>query len=532
MHHFFEEKIVKEEKLYRIIEIVAAIAVTIVLAVIVILGSRFNYVYKNEAQIPNIVFVIGTVVVLGSYYLLKKRNIIFKNKSTQNKELIAPMVKMKLQLDRRNLAMMSAILLGVQIVVAWQIYFKTGWDCGKIVQMAQQVAYNYDDIGSDMYFSMYPNNVLLVAVFAAVLRFTKFIGLGADYFPLVMVGCLLVNMAGFFMADAIRKLTGRNWLALASWGVYMVLSGLSPWISIPYSDTYSILFPILCVWMYLYRDEKNKILVWGGIGFVGWIGYYIKPTVILVVFGIIAIEIWNGICTYNKSEKKKYIRNTVMAVSAFALAVLMAASINDIAREKMGFTPMESKKFTPVHYAMMGLNYDTGGTYDQTDVNFSASSSSVKERNQNAIEEIGNRLSEMGVKKVAVHTLRKMLTNFNDGTFAWGREGEFYWNIQKRTNGLAYELRSYYYDGGEMYEIFHTFSQMVWVVILCLITGIAFPPKGMSDKRISTVLVGILGIMCFVMVFEARARYLYLYSPVFILAAALGLERFLDWCDE
>lgn len=519
----------KEDKVYRIIEIIAACVISIILMVIVVLGNRFNYVYKNLAQIPNIVFVLITAASLGVFYRLSKKRILSGRKNNASNNLTAPVARMKLQLERRNLLLLSIILLGVQMIVAWQIYFKTGWDCGKIVQMAQQVAYYYDDIGSDLYFSMYPNNVLLVAVFATVLRFTKFIGFHADYFPLVMVSCLLVNLAGFFMADCIRKLTKKNWLALGFWGVYMVLAGLSPWISIPYSDTYSILFPVLCVWLYVFRDEKSKILVWGGIGFAGLIGYYIKPTVLLVVAGIVVLEIWNSICTYDRRERKKCIRGWITTAGTFLLAVLFAASVNDAAREKMGLTPIESKKFTPAHYAMMGLNYDTGGTYDQWDVNYSVAATSVKERNKNALQEIGRRVSEMGVFGILSHNARKMLTNFNDGTFAWGREGEFYWNIQEKNNGLATSLRSYYYDGGSNYEIFHTFTQAMWVVMLCLMVCIAFPCKLRSKKTTAAVMLGLLGIICFVMIFEARARYLYLYSPLFILAAALGLERFVEW---
>lgn len=518
----------KEERLYRIIEIMAAVTVSVILIVIIILDNFANYVYKNSAAIPNIVFALLVAAALFGYFFLMRKGLLHKMQKDRESSMPSD-TKMKLQLERSNLILLSIILLGIQIIVAWQIYFKTGWDCAKIVQMAQRVAFYYDDIGSDIYFSMYPNNVLLVAIFAAVLRFTGFIGFNADYFPLVMIGCLMVNMAGFFMADCIRKLTKRNWLALIAWGLYMVLAGLSPWISIPYSDTYGILFPVLCIWLYTYRDEKSRLLVWGGIGFAGGIGYFIKPTVILVVWGIIALEIWNNICSYNRRNRKKCVRNWITIAGALFLSFLLAAGINDLAREKMGFTPIKSKEFTPMHYAMMGLNYATGGTYDQYDVNFSAGAMSVKERNNNALKEIGNRISDMGVTGMAAHTVRKMLTNFNDGTFAWGREGEFYWNIQEKNTGLANLLRSYYYDGGSNYEIFHTFSQAMWVVILCLILCIALPAEEKPERTTASVLAGILGIICFVMLFEARARYIYLYSPLFILAAAIGWERFLEW---
>ena len=519
----------KEENLYRLIEYIVSAVIAVILLVLLLLGNRFNYVYKSFCKVPNYIFVAGIVLMRGGYYLIHKKKILFAKKRKKGKFEPSTVVRLKLQLERRNLALLSIILFGVQLIVAWQIYFKTGWDCGTLIKTAQAVAYRYADIGSNAYFSMYPNNVLLVAIFAAILRFTRFLGFNADYFPLVMIGCLLVNMAGFFMADCIRKLTKKNWIALAAWGMYMVLAGLSPWISIPYSDTYSILFPVFCIWLYMYRTEKNKYFIWFGIGFVGFIGYYIKPTVLLVVFVLMALETWHFIINFDKNQKKKGLKSAVTIVGALLFAVLFATSANEAARQKMGFTPDETKKFTPLHYMMMGLNYDTCGTYDQQDVNYSASALSVKERNRNAVEEIGNRISDMGLHGLVSHGTRKLLTNFNDGTFAWGKEGEFYWNIQNKNNGLSHQLRSYYYEDGIYYPLFQVLSQGMWVLTLILIVCLALPQEGKADRTVAAVLLGLLLIICFVMLFEARARYLYLYSPVFILAAALGLERFLEW---
>ena len=76
----------KEDKVYRIIEIIAACVISIILMVIVVLGNRFNYVYKNLAQIPNIVFVLITGTSLGAFYMLSKKRILSgrKNNASNN----------------------------------------------------------------------------------------------------------------------------------------------------------------------------------------------------------------------------------------------------------------------------------------------------------------------------------------------------------------------------------------------------------------------------------------------------------------
>lgn len=521
----------KENNLYRLIEVVMAIIISGILFILIFIDKRFNYVFENFCVIPNWGIVGVIALIIFGYVFLHNKVHNGNRENRKNTENSVLMNKMQIKLERRNLWLMSVVFFGVQLIVAWQIYFKTGWDCGDLVQMAQKVAFEYADIGNDAYFAMYPNNVLLVAVFAAVLRFVDFLGFHADYFPLIMVGCLLVNLAGFFMADTIRKLTEKHTLALAAWGLYVFLVGLSPWISIPYSDTYSILFPILCIWLYVNRTEKNKYRIWAGIGFAAWIGHYIKPTVLLVFIVLIGLEIWHFLCKMKEMSKNDLRKGTIRTINfilVLALSVGLATGLNGLAKHKMGCSMDEDKQFTAVHYLMMGLNYSTCGTYDQNDVNFSASAANVSERNKQAFTEAGNRISEMGVKGFATHLLRKVLTNFNDGTFAWGHEGEFYWNIPEKNNGLAKWLRSYFYEGGSNTAIFQCTTQIAWMIVLCMLPCFFIRRRREIGQQRAAICLSIVAICCFVMVFEARARYLYLYSPVFILAATLGLERLIE----
>ncbi len=44
-------------------------------------------------------------------------------------------------------------------------------------------------------------------------------------------------------------------------------------------------------------------------------------------------------------------------------------------------------------------------------------------------------------------------------------------------------------------------------------------------------MLAIIGISLFLTIFEARARYLYCYSPIFIVAAAKGLFNIKDFFD-
>lgn len=514
-----------ENRIYRFFEILGAGLLALILLVLVVIDNRFNYVYQTFCIVPNFIIVaVFVLVVLGIRWFTKKRGTeIGSGKTLLHTQLDA---KQQNRLERIQFVILAVILFVIQLIVAWQIYFKTGWDCGTLVKTAQEIAFRNGDIADSAYFSMYPNNTFLVAVFVVILRITAAIGSQSDYFVLVAFGCLLVNVAGFLMTECVRKITGKQWLAMTAWVVYVILAGLSPWISIPYTDTYSIIFPILCVWFFLCKTEKNKYLMYALIGFFGTIGSFIKPTSIFVLLAFAIVEGIHFLSNILVEKKgKEEIKKLCCLLVVMVATVLLAFGLKSFVEYKMGCAPDEDKAFTPAHYLMMGLNYQSGGTYDQGDVNFSASAPNVEERNRQALQEAGNRLSQMGLKGIGIHFTRKLLTNFNDGIFSWGNEGEFYWNIPERNNPLARVLRNFYYESGSAYDIFQLVGQTAWIFVLISMVGLLKKGRKTEDMLHAILIISLIGICCFVMLFEARARYLFLYCPLFVLCGALGLER-------
>ena len=120
-----------------------------------------------------------------------------------------------------------------------------------------------------------------------------------------------------------------------------------------------------------------------------------------------------------------------------------------------------------------------------------------------------------------------MLTTFNDGTFAWGQEGGFYAFVPTELNSrMAPFLRSIYCGTGLRTQCFFVVAQMVWLSILLLSTcSCLVKSNTVSNKRIYIIWLAILGLIGFELLFEVRARYLYIYAPVFCLLATVGMER-------
>ena len=63
---------------------------------------------------------------------------------------------------------------------------------------------------------------------------------------------------------------------------------------------------------------------------------------------------------------------------------------------------------------------------------------------------------------------------------------------------------------------------------LCFCSLIVIRGHKYRDYRETSILAVMFMIMCFLMIFEARARYLYLYSPVIYMVASIGLKRLIE----
>ena len=172
---------------------------------------------------------------------------------------------------------------------------------------------------------------------------------------------------------------------------------------------------------------------------------------------------------------------------------------------------------------MMGLNEDTNGVFSQDDIDFSASFKTVEERNANNIEVIKQRLRDFGFFGYLKFLAKKTLVVFSDGSFAWGVEGNFYQTVPERFSRFSSILKAIYYNDGANHLLFITIEQVLWFVVLIFLTALGILTKKPDPNKLVLMLI-ITGIVSALMLFEARARYLYHFSPFFVLGASIGLH--------
>lgn len=139
---------------------------------------------------------------------------------------------------------------------------------------------------------------------------------------------------------------------------------------------------------------------------------------------------------------------------------------------------------------------------------------------------VNKRLKEYGASGLALHLVKKTLVNFSDGTFSWGAEGGFYSETYADINSVvAPYLKSLVYNDGSRFHISSSIYQMIWIGVFISMLGCSIGRKNEKLDEIAVMMLGVIGITAFVMLFEARARYLYTFIPLYIMLAVLSLSN-------
>ncbi len=431
-----------------------------------------------------------------------------------------------LSFPKCDINILTLILFVVQAYVFYNTYFYTNqWDPAAIYGNAEIISRGATEGLNHFYFSRYPNNIGIVCFQSILLRLNRISGVWdpEGHFLMILVQCLLSSWTGKLLYDTVCRLTDSGKYALLSWLFYIVLLGLSGWNIITYTDMMSLIFPIAIFSVYLsLQNEKRILLKWIVIiGLTYW-GSLIKPTVAIIFLALLITEIIQLLKHFNLETWRRKFKFFIKTAIAGGVCILLFSMGYQAAVRSTGLNINKNAYVGALHFMMMGLNPDNHGVFHKNDTLLSANITNPSERTHAQIQTIKKRLHDYGPKGFAKHIAKKSLINFNDGTFAWRCEGGFFDVIYPNKNKKAAPfLQSLYLINGSRYRYLAALEQWVWMLTLFTSIGLILIKK----KAALVILLSLIGIILFHSLFEARARYLILYVPFFIMASILSLHH-------
>lgn len=446
---------------------------------------------------------------------------------------------------KRDKTFKRVVLIGTIILIVLQLFiiagarFIAGWDVWFIT--------NIGDTTQIEYFSRYPNQLFLYGAFAGFAHFLQAFGISNYYLGLICLSSLSVAACVPMNAYIAKRIAGHA-VGYGAFVLSAVMCGLSPWIMVPYSDTFGMFFTVFILWCYVCldkqvqnQDEQTSALAgvhvdaridaraccrWFLMGFAVVIGYAIKPTVIFVFVAIVVIELIQWLaslasCSSQASQGSRDLRKTATAIVACVFGVVLAFALTSLVKNST-YDVNENAAFSATHFLMMGANPVSGGVWSVSDVELSDAANTPEERSRANLAEFKNRVMAMDLPQANMFLLKKLLTNFADGTFAWEIEGDFYTQIIG-TNEAVLNFYGISSDASLDNNTFAPLSQVLWLFVL---VGCILIVLGRRPLKAETVIAfTLLMLSAFLMLFEARARYLFLYLPFFIILGAMGWNR-------
>ena len=388
------------------------------------------------------------------------------------------------------------------------------------------------------YFQMSPNNLNITIVLSLVYRLLP------ELRATIWLGALLTNASAVLASLGVYNITGREDVALATGVIGEILVALTWRAFIVYTDNYGMIFVALMLWVYTTRvrpEIKVPLMT-----FFAACASYIKITN-LVVFAALAA---NGLIGWLRTDGRRLnIRR--MALYALSTVVMFGAmlGLQNPIRERCGFKPGPYPKGWQFMF-MVGQTNQTIGTTGGK--NNGVRNTYIKKYKD--LDRVNKALFQRGVRRIRRRGLlgnivfyeKKIDVAYNDGYFT---------NVQlpamkDMDRSALYDL---YIREGRFYQLGATLFQILWDGILAIMMLHAAldawrfrrrhskAPTGNgawelaqadgTDRTLTLLKISILAITLFLMLFEGRAKYLYMFMPVFLMAFGLMLHRVFNWAS-
>ena len=386
------------------------------------------------------------------------------------------------------------------------------WDFGIVLRAALDFA--ADGAQGGIYFNNFPNNQPLMLLLAGLFRLLRACGVTEEYELLVWgmrFGAVLLQLALFFLYLCAARLLGRRAGALA----LLLGAATEPFLlyaPVYYTDTVTAPIPIaiLYCWLRLRAARREGRPGRGPLAAVfvlGVLGTLLKVTVVIMV--IVVVLDW--MISFPKLRER-------LAALALLAAVVAGVNAGSFAAAHSGaFRKAQPGDEIPkTHWIMMGLAGNGG--YNNEDYVLTFSAPDGETRKALIRDEIAARLKEMGPAGLVRHALDKI-------GYTWG-EGTYY--LPHKLAMGPTQPHSFwaeiFFEGRAHFSLFLRYANGLMLCMLLYLLAGALQKQ--SRDVLFAARLSVCGLFFFLLIWEARSRYLVNYVPVLLLlfaAAAWGM---------
>lgn len=378
------------------------------------------------------------------------------------------------------------------------------------------------------YYSLYPNNVFLGGILTSWTALSNAMGLD-PLFVSALVGCASITVSVCLAAFIARRMGGTK-LGACAFLLLFVFVGMNENIFVPYSDSYGIFFTTAILFFFVCVAHPAK---WPLIVFLTYMGCNVKPTVVAVLAAIVVVNGCLWVAKRIRGEGSPIPVKRVAAVTASCVvALLLSWCAVALVKDQVEVEPNPDGAMTPAHYLKLGLNDEYDGMYNLDDAIRSAEAATPEMQIEANLRIAQSRLRKLGVPGVVHLLVKKNLNTYNKGELLNPAEHELYYEEVRGNNGLVQGFYGIYQGEDEEHRVhsgstpspWSYIAQVLWFMILVGI-GLEFFRKRPAPAEM-VMAIALLLLSGFLLIFECGSRYLYLFSPFYVLLATRGWQTF------
>lgn len=426
-------------------------------------------------------------------------------------------IEMRRSAGKQNawmLLALYAVLFAAQCVMARSLWFYQGFDASNVRLWSAALATGQPV--DPEYFRLCPNNAPLTVLLALPYWVGMKLGLAEPYVMEVYLSALCVNLSCLVCVLCARRLTQSR----AARGLAFALSTLwllfSPYIVIPYTDTFAILFPVLA--FYAMLSKQKAPVRYGLAALAASLGAAVKPSALIILLAILLL----GACRALTQWRRGLWKRVVPALLAALLGFLPGRMLQNGATALLAGSAKPEEMLGTAHYLMIGTDDRYWGGHSVEGLAYSQSFPTLAERNEANLRSAWQNIAGRSVTDNLYFFSVKAYKAYADGAFAWNGSAAMD-SVPKRTDALSKALRSFFYYNGDRNPLYCTLAQAAWLLVLLLSAVAAFACRRRYPVQLLSLTL--LGLTGYQLLFECWPRYLFLYAPLFVLLASLGWER-------
>lgn len=417
----------------------------------------------------------------------------------------------------------------VATFVAMQTRYQYGWDAGAVMSMARSLHAGRPLSEHELdYLSVFPNNLPLLAIDRAAADVGQSLGVAPDA-VLIALGGIGLAVTLYAVHVLVVQLAGRG-PALVAQIVTIALVGLSPWLSVPYTDVLAMPLVVggaaLASRALMPGQRRSRTVLWTLSIAALAVAYAVKTTPVVVVA---AAAITGIIVVF---DRERHLRRPVLGLSAIAVGLVLflvlavalpAASTTVAGVDTQDLRPDASP--TLLWWVANGSAETVSsagvvsyGAYVRAMVD-AVHEGTPDQVNEYALGYLAERWQERGLLGTVEFYANKLAWNWGDGMFsAWGEGGDSLPGLLAPATGVTGVVHDLNGFNGGGYQLRAELTQGLWLAVL-IVAGIGLL-RAPYRRQVLLLALSVLGIAAFTMVFQGRARYLFSFAPLLVVLAA------------